>query len=173
MAPSVRFFNRQTVLTVFEADWGSFGIQICYDVEFALGSQLLSSAGAGASLTLVPSSTEAKRGASRVHLGARARAMESQAYTVVSQTIGEAPWSPAVDTSYGFTAVYCTPDLDMPEEGIVNTMPAQTEGWLLQSLDLTDIEEVRNVGQVFNFKDHQRFHSRFPDEDIIIMRKQV
>ena len=61
----------------------------------------------------------------------------------------------------------------MPEEGIVHTMPAKTEGWLLQSLDLSDIEEVRNGGQVFNFKDHQRFHSRFPDEEITIMRRQV
>ena len=159
------------VLTVFEAHWGSFGIQICYDVEFALGSQLLSSA--GASLILAPSCTEAKRGATRVHIGARARALEAQAYTVVSQTIGDAPWSPAVDINWGYTAVYCTPDLDMPEEGILSSMPAQTEGWLIQHLDFNSVETVRNFGQVFNFKDHQRFHSKFPDEDIVLQRRQV
>ena len=128
---------------------------------------------AGASLILAPSCTEAIRGATRVHIGARARALEAQAYTVVSQTIGDAPWSPAVDINYGYTAVYCTPDGDMPEEGILKTMTPQTEGWLIQALDFTSIENVRNDGQVFNFKDHQRFHSKFPDEDIVLMRKQV
>lgn len=159
------------VLTLFEAPWGSFGIQICYDMEFALGTQLLSSA--GASLILAPSCTEARRGATRVHIGARARALEAQAYTVVSQTIGDAPWSPAVDVNYGYTAFYCTPDLDLPEEGILNIMPPQTAGWLIQPLDLSGIEEVRTDGQVFNFKDHQRFHSRFPHEEISLIRKQV
>lgn len=159
------------VLTVFEASWGSFGIQICYDVEFAMGSHLLSAA--GASMILAPSCTEAVRGAARVHIGARARALESQAYTVVSQTIGDAPWSPAVDINYGYTAFYCTPDLHLPEEGIIKAMPPQTKGWLIQELDFTDIESVRTGGQVFNYKDHQRFHSKFLDEDIILSRKQL
>ncbi len=83
------------VLTLFEADWGSFGIQICYDVEFAIGSHLLCTA--GASLILAPSCTETIRGATRVHVGARARALENQAFVAVSQTIGAAEWSPAVD----------------------------------------------------------------------------
>lgn len=159
------------VLTLFEASWGSFGIQICYDVEFAMGSQLLSSA--GASLILAPSCTETIRGAMRVHIGARARALEAQAFSVVSQTIGNAPWSPVVDINYGYNAFYCTPDGNMPEEGILNTMTPQKEGWLIQELDMTNIESVRNDGQVFNFKDHQRFHSKFPDEDIILRRMQI
>ncbi|HAO51451.1 MAG TPA: nitrilase, partial [Runella sp.] len=40
------------VLTLFEGDWGSFGVQICYDVEFGIGAQSLCSA--GASLILAP-----------------------------------------------------------------------------------------------------------------------
>ncbi len=159
------------VLCLFEAAWGSFGIQICYDVEFALGSHLLNAA--GASLILAPSCTEAIRGATRVHIGARARALENQAYAVVSQTIGNAPWSPAVDINYGFTAFYCSPDGNLPEEGILSSMPPQTEGWLIQELDLTNIEEVRNGGQVFNFKDHQRYYSRFLDQEIEIVKRQL
>lgn len=159
------------VLTLFEAPWGSFGVQICYDVEFSLGSQLLS--GAGASLILSPSCTDAIRGSSRVHIAARARALESQAFTVVSQTVGDAPWSPAVDINYGYTAYYCTPDLHFPEEGIVNSMTPQTAGWLVQELDFSSIELVRNTGKVFNHKDHQRYQSKFHDEDITLLRKQV
>ena len=158
-------------LTLFEASWGSFGIQICYDMEFALGSNLLSTA--GASLILAPSCTETIRGATRVHIGARARALENQFYTIVSQTVGNALWSPAVDINYGFAAFYSTPDKDLPEEGIISTMTPQTEGWLTQSLDLSHIEAVRNDGHVFNYKDQQLTQTTFLNEEIIIIRKAV
>ena len=158
-------------LSLFEAPWGKFGIQICYDVEFGLGAQLLSSA--GASLILAPSCTETLRGATRVHIGARARALENQAYTVVSQTVGNALWSPAVDINYGFAAVYCTPDNHLPEEGIVQTMVPQKEGWLVETLDFAKIESVRNDGQVFNFKDHQRLYTGILSEPIEVVRRPV
>jgi len=158
-------------LTLFEAPWGAFGIQICYDVEFPLGAQVLS--GAGASLILAPSCTESIRGSTRVHIGARARALENQVFTVVSPTIGNAPWSPAVDINYGAAAFYCTPDVGMPEEGVIKTMMPQAEGWLLQSLDLAHINAVRHEGQVFNFKDSQRLQSTFPAESINIVRKSI
>ncbi|MFN8344570.1 MAG: carbon-nitrogen hydrolase family protein [Spirosomataceae bacterium] len=160
-----------TILTLFEAPWGNFGIQICYDVEFGLGSQLLSSA--GASLLLAPSCTETIRGATRVHVGARARALENQAYTVVSQTVGHAPWSPAVDINYGYAGFYCTPDKNLPEEGIIATMPPQQEGWLIETLDFDKIDTVRKDGQVFNFKDHQRLQVGFVHEKIQIRRAVV
>lgn len=151
------------ILNVFEASWGKFGIQICYDVEFSLGSQLL--AASGASLILAPSCTETIRGAARVHIGARARALENQAYTVVSQTIGKALWSPAVDINYGFAAFYSTPDKDLPEEGIISAMEPQKAGWLVQELDFDKIEQVRADGQVFNFKDHVRIKTGLTDPE--------
>ncbi|TLU98232.1 carbon-nitrogen hydrolase family protein [Dyadobacter luticola] len=155
-------------LTIFETYWGKFGIQICYDVEFGIGSQLLCEA--GATLILVPSCTETIRGCTRVHIGARARALENQAYTVVSQTVGDAEWSPAVDLNYGYAAFYGTPDHGMPEEGIIAAMEPQQAGWLVQDLDLSEIDRVRNDGQVLNFKDHQRIISRL-NEGIIIVEK--
>lgn len=156
----------EKILSVFEAPWGSFGIQICYDVEFAIGSQLLSNA--GASLILAPSCTETLRGATRVHIGARARALENQIYTVVSQTVGNASWSPAVDINYGFAAFYSTPDNDLPEEGVISTMPPQQEGWLIEKLDLSKIEAVRQYGQVFNYKDQQQLRVGFADNTVEI-----
>ena len=158
------------VLTLFEAPWGSFGVQICYDVEFSLGSKLLCSA--GASFILAPSCTDTRRGSSRVHIGARARALESQAFTVVSQTVGNAPWS-VVDVNYGYPAFYCAPVLDMPEDGILKESSPQEEGWLIQSLDLSHITAIRNEGRVFNFKDNQRFYTDFPDEEVAVVKKQV
>lgn len=158
-------------LTLFETSWGKFGIQICYDVEFGLGSQLLSSA--GATLILAPSCTETIRGATRVHIGARARALENQTYTVVSQTVGNASWSPAVDINYGYAGFYCTPDKNLPEEGILTTMTPQKEGWLMETLDFSKIETVRNDGQVFNFKDHQRLKTDFLEQEVTIVRREV
>ena len=161
----------EKTLTLFETTWGSFGIQICYDVEFGIGSQLLSSA--GATLIIAPSCTETIRGATRVHVGARARALENQIYTVVSQTVGNAEWSPAVDINYGFSAFYSTPDKDLPEEGIVSIMAPQQEGWLTAELDFSKIQEVRADGQVFNYKDQQKIKTIFTDQEIKVIRKRI
>lgn len=138
-------------LTLFEAPWGRFGIQICYDVEFGIGAQVLCNA--GATVILAPSCTETLRGATRVHVGARARALENQAYVVVSQTVGEALWSPAVDINFGYAACYATPDKGFSEEGIEKIGVAQAEAWLVTELDLEKIQEVRSDGQVLNFRD--------------------
>ncbi|HEV7378403.1 MAG TPA: carbon-nitrogen hydrolase family protein [Dyadobacter sp.] len=158
-------------LTLFEANWGNFGIQICYDVEFGIGSQLLSNA--GASVIAVPSCTETIRGATRVHIGARARALENQIYTAVAQTVGNAAWSPAVDINYGFAAFYSTPDKNLPEEGIISMMTPQIEGWHTSELDLNKLDEVRHDGQVFNFKDQQNILTFLADQKISILKKQV
>ena len=141
-------------LHVFETPFGKFGIQICFDIEFPLGSHLL--AEAGAEFILVPSCTETLKGATRVHIGARARAMEQQIYTGVTQTIRDAFWSPAVDINYGYTACYSSPDGDFDDEGILAKEKAQTSGWLIHSLDLSKNETIRKNGQVLNFKNIQR-----------------
>lgn len=159
------------ILAIFEADWGNFGIQICYDVEFSIGSQLLNVV--GASVILVPSCTETIRGATRVHVGARARALENQCYTVVAQTVGNAAWSPAVDVNYGYAAFYSTPDKDLPEEGVLAQNSPQNEEWLIHTLDLSKLETVRNDGHVFNFKDHQNIETRLKEEQISVLKYTV
>jgi predicted amidohydrolase len=155
-------------LSLFEADWGSFGVQTCYDIEFPLGAHIL--CGAGARLILVPSCTETLRGSARVHVGARARALENQAFVAVSQTVGEATWCPAADLNYGVAAIYSPPDKGLPEEGIVATHSPQSPGWLCQSLDLDLIDAVRADGQVFNHKDQQRLQAGFLGETTEVVR---
>lgn len=145
-------------LRVFETPFGAFGIQICFDSEFPIGGHLL--AEAGAQFILVPSCTETLKGATRVHIGARARAMEQQLYTGVSQTIGDALWSPAVDINYGYTAFYSSPDGDFDDEGMVAKAEAQQAGWLIRTLDLSKNEAIRENGQVLNFKHSQTLDIR-------------
>ncbi len=158
------------VLSVFAASWGSFGIQICYDVEFPIGSQVLCAN--GANLILAPSCTETIRGSTRVHVGARARALENQCYVAVSQIIKNAEWSPAVDINFGYTAIYASPDKNLPQEGIVSIEKPQNKGWLIQELDFELLENVRKDGQVFNFKDTQKIKSEL-EEGITIKKVKI
>lgn len=161
----------EQILKVFEAEWGIFGVQICYDVEFPLGAALMCDA--GAELIVAPSCTETIRGATRVHVGARARALENQCYVAVAQTIGDAPWSPAVDINYGQAAVYATPDKGLPEEGIVALMQPQKPGWLVQEIDFEKIRNVRSDGQVFNFRDNQAINYRLGETAIQVVKEVV
>lgn len=158
-------------LSVFEAEWGKFGIQICYDSEFALGTHYL--AENGIDLLLVPSCTETIRGAARVHVGARARAMEQQVYAVVAQTVGNAEWSPAVDINYGYTGFYSTPDKQLPEEGVIATGIPQAEEWQVTELNFDLIKHVREDGQVLNYKDHRPLMTAFKQEDVNIVTTHV
>ncbi len=161
------------VLRLFETPFGRFGIQICFDIEFPLGGHLL--AEAGAEFILVPSCTETLKGATRVHIGARARAMEQQIYTGVSQTVGDALWSPAVDINYGYTAVYSSPDGDFQDEGILALTKAQNPGWLIHTLDLSKNEEIRENGQVLNFKhsQSQEIGDGKSNVEVVVMKERV
>lgn len=141
-------------LTVFHYQQLVFGIQICYDVEFPLGSTIL--AQQGAKLILAPSCTETRRGSTRVHTGAKARAQELQCYTLIAQTIGEAAWSLAVDENYGQSALYGPADFDFPEDGVIKASTPQIESWLINEVDFSLVEKVRKQGQVFNFQDTLR-----------------
>lgn len=156
---------------VFEADWGCFGVQICYDIEFPVGSALLCRN--GATLLLAPSCTETIRGSTRVHVGARARALEQQCYTLVSPLIGNAPWSPTVDINYGFAGLYAPPDRFFPEEGIVAQMPPQQPGWLTQRVDFSLVHAVRQDGQTLNFRDQIGADGWAPDGGLEVVRARV
>ncbi len=158
-------------LTLFEADWGSFGVQICYDVEFGIGAHYLAMAGAG--LIVAPSCTEAIRGAARVHVGARARALENQAYVAVAQTVGMAEWSPAVDVNYGYAAVYAPPDVGMPEDGICAAGVPQHPCWVVATLQFGKLQEVRANGAVLNYRDHRHIAMSLLTETIGIQKVRV
>lgn len=149
-------------LKVFKTPFGNFGIQICYDIEFAVGAKLLVEA--GADVIFVPSSTETLRGATRVHLGARVRAMENQCYVAVAQTIGEAKYSLSVKNNYGYSAIYSSADQGMPEDGIIAIDTPQKSGWLIKELDIEKLNHLRNYGDVSNYKDNQKIVMQLKDE---------
>lgn len=136
---------------VFEYKTISFGINICYDIEFPDYAREMCRL--GAKLILVPSCTETAKGMNRVHVGARARALENQCYVVVSQTIGDVDYSEAIDKNTGRVGFYSTCDTGFPDDGILHLSEVNVEGWSYVELDFDLIDKVRSSGAVFNFND--------------------
>ena len=140
---------------IFKTPHFSFCIMTCFDIEFPWPA--IRASIAGAEIVLVPSCTETIKGANRVHIGAKARALENQNYTVVSQTVLNAEWSEAVDKNFGFVGFYSTPDVGLPDDGVLYNSAAQIEGLYSFDLNISLINKVRNQGAVFNFKKNVEF----------------
>ena len=138
-------------LKVFDIGACKIGIAICYDIEFPLIAHAMSAA--GADLVLAPSCTDTLAGAHRVHVGAAARALENQIYVALSPTVGEAPWSPAVDVNNGWAAIYATPDRGFPDDGVLARGGMNRPGWITSMLDFDRLRAAREEAQVFTRKD--------------------
>ncbi|MEJ6391936.1 carbon-nitrogen hydrolase family protein [Gymnodinialimonas sp. 2305UL16-5] len=150
-------------LQVIETPLGKIGVLICYDAEFPLlGRALIEQ---GAEILLVPSCTDGLAGYSRVRIGAMARALEGQCVVVQSPTVGEAPWSPAVDENVGAAAIYGPPDLGFPETGVIAAGDLNEPGWILADIDLSDIAQVRLEGSVLNQAHWSESHNRAIQSD--------
>jgi predicted amidohydrolase len=138
-------------LRLFETTLGRIGVVTCYDSEFPLLSRALVEA--GAELLLVPSCTDALHGYWRVRIGSQARALEGQCYVVQSPTVGEAPWSPAVDVNRGAAGIYGPPDGAFPADGVVAIGRLDTPQWVFGEVDLTRVAALRADGCVLNARD--------------------
>lgn len=152
-----RFENEQWLIgagdeiKVFETEFGLVGINICYDCEFPLIARR--QVELGARLILVPSCTDTLAGYHRVRIGCQARALENQCYVVQSPTVGEAPWSEAVDINQGAAAIYTPVDHGYPDNGILALGELNRAQWVHAEIDLRSIGHIRETGQVFNYRD--------------------
>ena len=157
------------ILTPFERDWGlapgatlrvldtalgRIGIAICYDCEFPLTVRAMVEA--GAEMILVPSCTEQVSGLQRVRVGAAARALESQVACVVSHTVGEAPWSPAVDCNAGRAAVLVPAEAQLSMTGVLAEGELNAPGWVAADIDFATLARIRTVGEMRNSADWAR-----------------
>lgn len=140
-------------LETFTTDFGTLAINVCYDSEFPLLARR--QVELGADVILVPSCTDALAGFNRVRIGCQARALENQCYVVQSPTVGECPWSEAVDRNVGYAAVYTPPDHGLPADGVLAAGVLNAAQWVYAELDLTRLAAVREDGQVFNHRDWQ------------------
>jgi predicted amidohydrolase len=138
-------------LRVFDTTLGLIGVAICYDSEFPLLVRAL--AEAGAEVILVPSCTERISGYHRVRTGARARALENQIATVVSPTVGDALWSPAVDRNNGAAGIYVPSEQSVSDDGILAEGKLNEARWVAASVDLRRLRHLRSEGEMRNFID--------------------
>ncbi|BEV01751.1 carbon-nitrogen hydrolase family protein [Novosphingobium olei] len=143
-----------STLRLFDTALGRIAVTICYDSEFPLLAR--GAVEAGAEVLLVPSCTDSLHGYWRVRIGSQARALEGQCYVVQSPTVGEAPWSPAVDVNRGAAGVYGPPDAvrggdwAMPEDGVLAMGEEGAAGWVHARIDPALVAELRADGGVLN-----------------------
>ncbi len=145
------------VQKIFETEIGNIAISSGFDIEFSEPS--LSAALGGAEIILAPSFSSDLKSSNRVHIGARARALENQIYVAVSQSVGDASWSLMMPSHTGFCALYSPPDLDFTEDGIVAKGLPNKPGWLETSVLLDKIPWIREAGSVLNFRSRQALPS--------------
>ena len=138
-------------LRVFETALGRIGIAICYDSEFPL--LVRAQAEAGAEIILIPSCTEFASGYNRVRTAALARALENTCVTVVSPTIGDASWSPAVDRNTGAAGVYVPPDHTFSDTGVVAEGVLNQPQWVYGDVALDRLGEIKASGEMRNSTD--------------------
>lgn len=158
--------QEKLVMTPFERDWGisaggpvrvfntkigTFGIAICYDSEFPLLVHAM--AEAGADVVLVPSCTERISGYHRVRTGSMARALENTIATIQSPTVGDAPWSPAVDFNAGAAGVYVPSEHGVSDTGVLAEGKLNAAQWVAATLDLERLRRVRKTGEMRNAHD--------------------
>lgn len=137
-------------LRVFDTALGPIGILICYDSEFPLLARR--QVEAGAEILLVPSCTETLAGFYRVRIGCQARALENQCYVVQSPTVGDAPWSPAVDRNNGIAAVYTPAERQFPSDGVLVQGELNRPQWVVGTVDRGLIRWAREDGTVLNHR---------------------
>lgn len=145
------FISAGQQIKVIDTPLGRIGIHICYDSEFPMIAN--QQVAAGADLLLVPSCTDTQAGFFRVRIGCQARALENQCYVVQAPTVGQAPWSEAVDINTGRASVYTPVDYGFPDNGILAEGEDDQVGWIYAEVDLAEIARIREQGQVFNYRD--------------------
>jgi predicted amidohydrolase len=138
-------------IKVLHTAFGRIGIDVCYDSEFPMIAR--KQVEMGADLILTPSCTDTLAGYHRVRIGCQARALENQCYVVQSPTVGNAPWSEAVDVNIGAAAVYTPVDYGFPDDGILAIGELNAAQWVYADIALDRIAQVRQQGQVFNYRD--------------------
>jgi predicted amidohydrolase len=161
--------QEKLIMTPFEHDWGisaggpvrvfktalgTLGIAICYDSEFPLLVHAM--AEAGADVVLVPSCTERISGYHRVRTGCLARALENTIATVQSPTVGDAPWSPAVDFNSGAAGIYVPSEHGISDHGVLAEGRLNAAQWVTATIDLARLKRVRETGEMRNARDWAR-----------------
>lgn len=64
-------------------------------------------------------------------------------------------------------------DLGFPDDGIIACSTHQTEGWLIQELDLKKLSFVRNYGNVLNYKDNRKIEIQMKEKTLKVQKIKI
>ena len=104
-------------------------------------------------MILVPSCTERVSGYHRVRTGAMARALENTVATVQSPTVGDAPWSPAVDFNAGAAGIFVPSEHGVSDTGVIAEGTLNAAQWVAGTVDLERLRRLRTTGEMRNYAD--------------------
>ena len=143
---------------VFETALGRIGVLICYDGEFPLLARAMTEVdttdrGGGARLILIPTCTERVSGFHRVRSAALARALEGTVATLMSPTVGNAPWSPAVDRNCGAAGVFVPAEAGVSDTGVLAEGCLDAAQLVFAEIDFAHLEQLRTAGEMRNAAD--------------------
>jgi predicted amidohydrolase len=138
-------------LSVFETSLGRIGVSICYDSEFPLLVRAMIEA--GAEVILIPACTELVSGYHRVRTAAMARALEGGCATVVSPTVRDSIWSPAVDVNCGAAGIYVPAEAGISDTGVLAEGALNVTGWVYGIIDLAALAHLAESGEMRNRAD--------------------
>ncbi|MBZ0267581.1 GNAT family N-acetyltransferase [bacterium] len=141
-------------MRVFHTSHARIAIQVCYDVEFPEIARLQTLA--GAEVLFVPFSTDERKAYNRVRYTAQARAVENQMYVVTAGNVGNLPQVANFLINYGQAAVYTPSDFPFPPDAIAAISDTNSEAVVITDLDLSTLEQVREVGTVRHLRDRRR-----------------
>jgi predicted amidohydrolase len=108
---------------------------------------------AAARIILIPACTELVSGFYRVRAAALARALEGTCVTVLSPTVGDSTWSPAVDYNSGAAGIYVPAEAGVSDTGVLAEGTLNKPGWVYATADLAALARVADAGEMRNRMD--------------------
>jgi predicted amidohydrolase len=131
-------------------DSSGIGTLICYDCEFPVATSLLCNN--GMKVLCVPSSTETIHGFRRVRHSCIARAIENQIFVIHAALVGSIDKEPH-PVSYGSSAIIAPCAPQFANGPILSESLLNQESIAIADLDFNALEDLRENGEVTNYKD--------------------
>lgn len=161
------FVSPRDKLRLFETDFGTVAVNICYDVEFPEIAR--QAARHNAQILVVPSCTDDRQGLLRVRYCAQARAIENNMYVVLSSTVGSLPMIPAVSLNYGQAAILTPSDFPFSRDGILAEGVVNQETMVIGDLNLQTIKQSHTDGTVLPLNDSKNTAQLIADPQIVTL----
>ena len=70
-----------------------------------------------------------------------------------SPTVGDAPWSPAVDFNSGAAGIYVPSEHGISDTGVLAEGTLNAAEWVTATIDLDRLRRLRETGEMHNFAD--------------------